>query len=94
MVKKIESLYEWIQDNEMAKELIEVINSFDVNQDPNPTQEKAKNNFVFLFSYDFFHMTHMCLCDILSSSGKKEKDAGFLENIQGLQDCLEAFDKI
>jgi hypothetical protein len=43
--------------------------------------DDAEIAFSFLFSYDYFHITHLCLCDMLSNKPTKENTDMLLNNI-------------
>lgn len=40
--------------------------------------------FTALFSYDYFHLTHLCLCDLLNDGNFKEVNIKALEKVIGL----------
>lgn len=44
-------------------------------------KEMLKLNFQFMFSYPLFHMTHICICDLLKYGAIKEENMEYMQKI-------------
>jgi hypothetical protein len=49
--------------------------------------EDEKIGFTMLFSYTYFHLTHLCLCDLFNKGAIQE------ENLTVLENCLKDYTK-
>ena len=62
--RKIEQIYEIVKDNLYIKTFIKRV--LEINTIPLTCLYKG---FMFLFCYDYFFITHGCICDIIHNNG-------------------------
>jgi len=60
MVEGLDTIYEKTQDNPLFKELYEIAASKMISMDPNI-------GLAVIFSYDYFHLFHLCLADFFNN---------------------------
>jgi hypothetical protein len=77
MNKKMQTLYNTVAGHENKEGFMSCIEKLMEIQQIDDTEIA----FSFLFSYDYFHITHLCICDMLLNKPTKENTDMLLNNI-------------
>jgi len=75
--ENMQTLYKFVFEHENRKDFMSCIEKLMEIQQINDMEIA----FSLLFSYDYFHVTHLCLCDMLSNKPTKENTDMLLKNI-------------
>ena len=81
---KISALYDWIfdsVDNKMSGISRNILMEMVVKLSEQVMNSDLKTGFILLFSYSYFHLTHMCFCELFNKGDISAENLLALKNI-------------
>jgi hypothetical protein len=81
---KIFTLYDWIfdsLDNKMSGISKNILMEIVVKLSEQVMSGDLKTGFILLFSYSYFHLTHMCFCELFNNGDISQENLLALKNI-------------